>query len=420
MPYYFNLPASFDPLEFLPQRLHMRADDARWLLSTILRKMASRDVDPWGLVRLHSDILRRVMNKRTYNDVIESHLDSAIERRPYKVGEVSFGYRLVERFMHEDSRIVPATDVRLIDRIRREQRRMEKLQAGRLRPIHDQLAREQQHLTITPDANDILSALESANARLCQSVLVNDIRYRRLRFTVSTTGRVFNAISGLKRELRRALRLAGEPLGGIDIQASQPSLLAMMLSKSLAPTNGLNNVATYSIPPPCPCVAAVPPASSAGLAALRLGGPAYASDVARFADAALDGCLYESLASLVGLTRDQAKKRFLVDVLAKDGCYPSEFEDAFRQEYPTVYAAIRHINRENHCTLIRLLQSVEAWLVIDLVCPRLIGEGVPCLTLHDSVYTQVRMLDRVESAFHDAFREIGFELSLKRETPGCN
>ena len=79
------------------------------------------------------------------------------------------------------------------------------------------------------------------------------------------------------------------------------------------------------------------------------------------------------------------------------------------------YAAIRQSNSESHCTLIRLLQSVEAWLVIDLVCPRLLRDEVPVLTLHDSVYSQIGMLDRVESAFQEAFDEIGFRLSLKRE-----
>jgi len=118
------------------------------------------------------------------------------------------------------------------------------------------------------------------------------------------------------------------------------------------------------------------------------------------------------------LTREQAKKRFLVDVVAKRGGYPSSFEDAFREAYPTVHGAIRRINYKNHCSLIRLLQSVEAWLVIDLVCPRLISAGVLCLTIHDSVYAQERMLGEVESAFREAFDEIGFSLSLKREIPG--
>ena len=43
----FTLPRSFSPADYLPMRLATRADDARWLLSTIItRKTAQRDVAP--------------------------------------------------------------------------------------------------------------------------------------------------------------------------------------------------------------------------------------------------------------------------------------------------------------------------------------------------------------------------------------
>ena len=42
--YTFDLPRSFDPCDFLPSRLLTRADDARWLISTIIRRTAARDI----------------------------------------------------------------------------------------------------------------------------------------------------------------------------------------------------------------------------------------------------------------------------------------------------------------------------------------------------------------------------------------
>ena len=70
--YMFDLPRTFDPAEFLPTRLLTRADDARWLVSTILRNRANRDVDPWNWFRLHSDIVRRVMDGRAAPEIIRS------------------------------------------------------------------------------------------------------------------------------------------------------------------------------------------------------------------------------------------------------------------------------------------------------------------------------------------------------------
>lgn len=391
----------------------MRADDARWFVSTIVRKMASREVDRWGLVRLNATIIRRVMYQGTYKEVIENLLSgAAVERAPYKSGEASYGYRLSSRYLGDHCRTVPATDARLIARIEQERQRVESQQARQRRPIHDALADEQRFLTITPEADDIVQSLAKERARLCQSILVSDIRHRRLRFTLSSTGRIYNAISGLKRELRSTLRLAGEPLGGIDLRASQPSLLAMILSKTFPPTNELEFQSSYNSVARClsACLAAA-------RARLRLDG-GTPDDVVRFAADACGGRLYEQLADLVGLSRKQAKQRLLVDVLAKRGGYPSSFENAFRAAYPSVHAAIRKINDSDHCSLIRLLQTAEAWLIIDQVCPLLLGEGIRCVTLHDCVFSQVGMLDRVEMAFEDTFANIGFRLGLKREIPG--
>ena len=42
-------------------------------------------------------------------------------------------------------------------------------------------------------------------------------------------GRVHNSITSLHRTLRPALRIAGQPLGSIDIVNSQPALLALLI-----------------------------------------------------------------------------------------------------------------------------------------------------------------------------------------------
>ena len=76
----FTLPRSFDSAGFLPRHILLCADDARWLVSTILRKMANRDTDPWGWTRLHSTILRRVMGNHTC-DIIRALEQGAIEPR---------------------------------------------------------------------------------------------------------------------------------------------------------------------------------------------------------------------------------------------------------------------------------------------------------------------------------------------------
>jgi hypothetical protein len=405
--YTFTLPRSFDPSEFLPPRLLTRADDARWLISTILVKTANRDTDLWGLVRLDSQIVRRVMYKHDAADIVRAlECGGAIETAAYCAGVKCKGYRLASRFLGDRCVRLPITDPRLLDRIERERKRLDaEERQARWLPVHYRLDAEQHKLTIADEADVILAGLPT-HTRLCQDVLVSNIRQREFPFSVGTTGRVFNGITGLKRELRHALRIGGEYLGSVDIRCAQPGLLALALTQ-LTPPNVPKPRATYKHPaapdpcplPPCPC-----PCSPS----------LCASDSAVFVDLASSGGLYEALMAHTGLDRDTVKLAFLRDVLAKKGRYPSEVEQAVRAEFPNVLAFIRAVNRDDHGELIRYLQRLESWLVVERVSPRLLGR-VPVVTLHDAIFSTRHNLAAVEGAFRDTFGEIGFSLSLKRE-----
>ncbi|MFH1919780.1 MAG: hypothetical protein ABIP48_07855 [Planctomycetota bacterium] len=400
----FELPRSFVPLEFLSGRLTLRADDARWLVSTVLRKTANRDTDPWGCVRLHSSILRRVMDSHTMGDVIRALENGAIETAPYYAGVKARGFRLAKRYLGDRSVRVPCVDPRLLGRLEQERQRWEagKPKAG-WKPIHFLLDAEQRQLTIDPAADDILVTLPE-HTRLCQDVLVSRLQRREFSFSVSSTNRVFNAITGLKRELRGALRIGGEPVGGVDIACAQPALLALEMELH-SPTNGPKSRATYKDTPLVTPAPALPHDSS----------PSPATPCS-FASLTCSGRLYEHLMGLTGLGRADVKRAILRDVLAKRGRYPSLVEQAFRRAFPDAYTFIRAVNRPDHGELIRRLQRLESWLVIEKVAPRLVGR-VPVLTLHDAIYSTRRCLATVKEAFEEVFEQIGFRLVVKPEVP---
>jgi len=260
-------------------------------------------------------------------------------------------------------------------------------------PIHDQLDAIQQQLTIVGDADEVIATLRP-EAILCQDILVGRIRSAEHSFTVANSGRVFNSITSLKRELRPCLRLAGEPLGCVDIREAQPALLAMIMTQD-SPSNGWKGCATYRV-------------SRGG------GGGGGGADVLDFCSLVSEGSFYKKLGELTGTDRPYAKKRFLVDVLAKKGGYQSKHEDAFRQRFPSVWNYIRSVNQKDHGELIRRLQRAEADFVIHSVAPRLVGR-IPVLSLHDALYGRLGDLDDIEQAFHDAITQAGFSMAFKRE-----
>jgi hypothetical protein len=246
------------------------------------------------------------------------------------------------------------------------------------------------------------------HARLCQDVLVGDLRRRALRFSVGSTGRVFNAITGLKRELRETVRLAGEPMGSVDLCCAQPALLAVEVLREI-PTNGLKDRATYKrTGPDSRCVAyALSPAFVASAS----------GDASLYQALVLGGSLYDFLVERTGLSRNAVKRAVLRDVLAKKGPYPSVVEDVFRRAFPEVYSFIRRVNRNDHAELIRRLQRRESWLVIENVAPRLIGR-IPVVTLHDAIFSRAADVCDVLGAFEEAFQTLGFRLSVKAKAVG--
>ena len=271
---------------------------------------------------------------------------------------------------------MPAIDPRLMDRLEEERQRQDaEERQARWKPIHYRLDAEQQRLTIDPTADTILATLPE-HTRLCQDVLVSHLRHREFPFSVSSTGRFFNGITGLKRELRTALRIDDQPVGAVDIRCAQPALLALAMTQE-TPTKGLKERATYKHGLP-----ALPLSASGSLLPVPSLSPAPDS----FASLVLGGRLYEFLMDKTGLDRICREARVSARRAGQARPLPEPREEAFREAFPSVHAFIRSVNRHDHGELIRHLQRLESWVVIEHVSPRLLGR-VPCITLHDAIFS---------------------------------
>jgi len=396
------------------------ADSARAMVSTIINKTACRDIDERGFARLYSPYLRKMMGPR-YAATIRALLDQGImHRAPYREG-LSSGYRLAEDVLALEPQRYLVVNPDTLERLRKCWSDVDREQARRRKPIHDDLERSMQGLTVLPGI-DAKVAEKERPARLCQRLAVDKIRRRQFRLMVGGTGRVFSPFSGLSRDLRPFVRLDVEPLGCVDISASQPSLLAVVLSlarggdSANSPSNGPKGLTTYKHTLLAPCL----PACSS-----------FVSDceIDSLLSLSKSGCFYNHVAFAASASREFVKKRFLVDVLAKRiwrrdrsgrlvrRDYPSGVEDTFRELFPGVWAFIRDFNAQDNGALIRLLQSAEAWLVLEQVARRLVGR-IPFVTLHDAIFARQRDLDTVKAAFDATFEDLGFRIHTKPESWG--
>jgi len=422
MNFRFHLPESFHPGEFLrTPKLNLLTDDARYFVSLILTKTARRQVDESGYVRLMAKHLRSIMHTHHYNRVVDALLDSdVVERVPYQVGERAFGYRLAERFRNDKHVRVVARDSRLITRLRSFHDRAEHEWKSRMKPVHFALERHQKQLTINGEqAREIVESLPpESNPWDIQGVLVRDIEEQDFRVNVGRYGRLSNNVTSMKREIRQALSLHSEPLQHVDISCCQPALIGKIArerAKEHYSTTGKRNqpgshnqqVSIYDAPV----------------------SPPKGGDLGFYCELVQSGRFYEFLISEVGdgtgpiLTREDLKKRFLADVIAKRKAnqhgteYPSAVEDTFRKLFPTVYQFIREVNNDGfeHANLIRRLQQEESKLVIETVAAELVTKhrDVPIMTLHDAIFTTASGIPVVVGAFEAAFVRIDFPMTLK-------
>jgi len=241
-----------------------------------------------------------------------------------------------------------------------------------------------------------------------QESIIENLVTRRMGNSVSSTGRWFNAITGIKRELRQAIRLAGEALASVDLVSCQPAMLAFLM-QSVCPSRGVKGVASYKHSQSASECPPLTPACWSGGSLLRF------SEVSEYRERVCGGTFYESVFSSCGMDRSEAKRRFLVDVLAPRFRYPSPVRSAFEAAFPSVGQFICHVNQRDHGELIRLLQRLESWLVVETVAPRLVGQ-CPFITLHDAIFCGPGDIPLVQEAFEDVFADIGFTMRMKEES----
>jgi hypothetical protein len=412
-----TIPAGFNPFEALPPRLQLYADEARYFLDRIVMKTVQRRADSQGYVRLHSDLLCKVISSRRFKGMVDSlRAAGGIDVDDYYLpGAFCKGYRLSAAYLDGPFVESRPVDPALQERIRRSWEFSRKIQAQRSLPIHARLAEAQQHLRLEGDVEPILKSLEP-RSRMIQDVLVRNLRSLDYSFTIGRTGRVFNSITGLKRELRPFLRLCGEPLGNVDLSCAQPALLALLMRMEVARGGVVDSIHATSGWKGCRTLSLSSPPSSPSLP--------FSSE--RFASLACSGGLYDVLADASGLDRRAAKKQLLSDVLAPRFVYPCPLRAAFEREFPEVAEFIKRVNRSgltssdgSHGNLIRALQALEAELVIELVCPLLV-DRIPIMTIHDAIFCRERDVPLVEQAFRQVFARLVFEMRLKAEPSGSD
>lgn len=237
-------------------------------------------------------------------------------------------------------------------------------------------------MTINPDALNFIEHLEDNkhDAALCSYLKIKqgDIFY----IIDKTSGRFHSNLTNLPEPLRKYIRVNNKELANIDIKNSQPYLSTILLTDPgkvarFAKNRKLRMLldSLYSID---------------------------SMDVKMFVYLTIKGKLYEYLMDNGFANNRKEVKRQLFIIMFGPGSYWSKQHEIFYNYFPEVFERFSIIKGkskgnkfESYKRLAILLQTVESYLVLDVILNRIYIEkpGTIALTIHDSVLTSILTSD---------------------------
>ena len=429
-------PASFDPLEALPDALRHRADDARWLVHALYQRRVfdRRGADGW--VNLKAAYLRRYMNLRDYHKVVNAlEAGGVIEvDRHYVPGVHSRAYRLAARYRGERHRRVGVAARGLARTLARDRAA---LGAGFDDPVHRHLCDNLRRLEIDLERAERDGVLADP-AVAHQAACLGDGAWH---FSVDDYGRVHTNLSNLKKCLRKYLRVDGQPLVFVDVACSQPLLVGVLTLNWVVNGGHLGEIGHFSMeelfcgklhdhgsllcqrdmntteaPPPPPLRCAKTLLSSVGIP----------DDVVTFLALCQAGSLYDHLQAKSGskmtrMTRDEVKERLFRSWLFCKDHARYRLGRLLEAEFPTVTACIAALKRKDHRHAARLLQRVESALVVRGVVRRFAAArpGAYVGTIHDAVAVHEGDAEAVRSLLCGEFSKYGILPTVRIDRPAA-
>jgi len=239
-------------------------------------------------------------------------------------------------------------------------------------------------------------------------------------------GRLYTGITSLWTPLRAYLRYHGEPLVNVDIRASQPVFLCLLLLETMGEQKNLsiqlhhNNITQLNNPPNTtysPYVGTTGPKCLQGRNLIcKCDMP---DDVCRFIELVCKHDVYTEIGNRAGYTgkgRSWKKRRFF-GVLFSDNGYADNFYDVMKRDFPTVARVMREAKVEDYKQLSLDMQKAEAQFMFRKVIPRIMQEyeDAPMFTIHDSILTTEAFAADVKRIIQEEFWRLGVAPEVKME-----
>lgn len=451
IPKGFN-PRAIVPSSFRSDKKQSFKDGACYFLSLLMPELINKikwqQFFETGYIQLSATILHTIIGA-SYKEVIEAlEAVGIIEvNHSYIIGEKSMGYRLAKRYAGE-----------MVEYELKTKGINERLQAYQKKKATEQKRRQKglQHLSKWINKNHLSIDVEAATQYINEyeeqfSKLMKEtafstteqqqemlyrvsMRVKQMKDCVSqistgnyemkrdANGRIYSPLTSLKRELRSFIRLDGENVGSLDIKASQPYLLTLLLKKAFWQTTNKLPITLHSANPTlyATLVSHLTPIITFTDFFGRLENSAFEGFTFPKINWAGDFYTYlqqqvkqEDDGNLTGKyfeTRANVKSTMML--LLYDTYFDKQpvYYQMFKKLYPNeadLMDMIKKINPSDKSIFPSILQSIEAELVLNRVTKQIAKQepSMPMFTVHDGIFlptTKIKDLyDEVVSTITD-------------------
>lgn len=148
------------------------------------------------------------------------------------------------------------------------------------------------------------------------------------------------------------------------------------------------------------------------------------SEIEHYKKLTSDGSLYEYLKDEFSVVLGSAFKNkrvvksIIFTVFFTDNRYQDEVKQLFKKLFPVVTKMFSIIKRKDRTILPRLLQSIEAYLFLQVITKQVakINPRIPLYTIHDSIVTTERYVPIVKKVMRDVLiRYVGVVPTFSEE-----
>ncbi len=268
------------------------------------------------------------------------------------------------------------------------------------------------------DALMIEASPEEIDGYTGQRMLCDGIHHGDWFWHVCHFGRVYNNVTGLKKSLRRYLRVNNHSLVGCDVANSQPLLVGLLcrhLKQGLSINNVANNpysahsnqyiemdqdfldVISLSLPLNQEEEGGGGHRDSLYDVGLTKSSQLVPDDLGLYLKLCEEGRFYDELMVLDDnqTDRETFKKQIFTQVFYGKNCYEGRLTRLFAREFPTVRETIRTIKEEDYRRLSHHMLRLESEVVINRAVRRCALEGIWVVTIHDCLVTYPEHAGRV-------------------------